>query len=155
MFFVEPIYNSAINIFANFLNISIKEKSLNMRNPLTPKFEVTAFLSFENEQYDGQVVLNMTEKLARHIYSCLVHETVQELNDEVRDAVGELLNMITGNAKEAFCLNGLHYHMSTPFVVIGREQLVKNIGEIPFISSMYWTSEGFFELSFSLNHKKG
>ncbi len=154
MHFVEPIYNSTINIFANFLDISLKEKSITMRNPLTPKFEVTAFLHFNSHDLEGQVVLNMTEKLALSIYKQLVNEEITELNEDVKDAVGEILNMITGNAKEEFCQSGLHYQMSTPFVVIGRDQFIKTIGDIPFISSMYWTSAGFFELSFSLYTKK-
>jgi len=153
MNYIEPIYNSTVNLFANYLDIAIKEKSINVRNPLTPKFEVTAFLSFDSDQLEGQVVINLTEKLARFIYKCLIHEEVAELNDEVRDAVGEILNMITGNAKEEFCQSGLHYQMSTPFVVIGRDQFIQTIGEIPFVSSMYWTSQGFFELSFSLYKK--
>jgi len=153
MGFVEPIFSATTRIFSDFLGIQVKEKSINVRNPLTPKFDVTAFLGISNETMEGQVILNMSGKLALHIYQKLLGETLEELNEQVRDSVGEILNMITGNAKSEFSESHLYYHLSTPFVVVGKDQVIQNVGSTPFVSSAYWTSAGFFELSFALSPK--
>ncbi|MCP4215183.1 MAG: hypothetical protein GY765_11020 [bacterium] len=151
--FVEPIYNSCVNLFSNFLNLDIREKSITMRNPLVPKFEISAMLGISNQAMEGKMVLNLSRKLALKIYEILVNEKVDEFSEEVKDAVGEILNMITGNAKKEFQHKNIYYHLSTPFIVEGKEQVIKNVGQHPFLSSIYWTSEGFFELCYTLYNR--
>ena len=150
---LDPILNSTVNVFKNFLNFEIKEKSLVSKKVLVPKFDISAFLDIYESDVEGKVVLNITKKLALEIYSTLVGETVNEVTDNVLDAVGEIINIITGNAKNEFQAKGLVYKLSTPFIVNGKEQIIKNTSAIPFLSTMYWTSSGFFELSFSLYQK--
>lgn len=151
--FIEPILNSTINIFQNYLGLDIKEKSLNVRNPLVPKFDVTAFLSIYNEYIEGKIVLNLSRKLALKVYEILVEEKAEEFDEGVKDSVGEILNIITGNAKNEFMSKGLNYQLSTPFIVDGKNQVIKNVGNTPFISTIYWSSEGFFDVCFTLYNK--
>ncbi|MCP4150248.1 MAG: hypothetical protein GY757_21045 [bacterium] len=152
--FIEPIYNSTINLFSNFLNLDIREKSITMRNPLVPKFEISALLGISNVDMEGKMVLNLSRKLALSIYEILLNEKIDEFSEEVKDAVGEILNMITGNAKKDFQKKNIYYHLSTPFIVEGKEQIIKNVGNHPFLSSIYWTSSGFFELCYTLYNRK-
>lgn len=148
--FIEPIFNSTINIFSNFLQLDIKEKGISMRNPLVPKFEISAILGISGDKLEGKIVLNLSKKLAMKIYEILLNEKTDEFNEYVKDAVGEILNMITGNAKGEFQDKNIYYRLSTPFIVEGKDQTIKNVGNTPFVSSIYWTSQGFFELCYTI-----
>ncbi|HNX98299.1 MAG TPA: chemotaxis protein CheX, partial [Candidatus Aminicenantes bacterium] len=77
-------------------------------------------------------------------------EEETEFTPAVQDALGEVVNMICGNAKAEFAKRGIYYKLSTPFIIVGRDQMIATLGEKPFLTSFYWTNEGLFELSFSL-----
>ncbi len=153
LYFVEPIHKSTVKVFSTFLGMEVKEKGINVRTPLAPKFEVSAFISFANQVSEGQLILNMSEKLARFIYKSLFQEEVDCMHAEIKDAIGEILNIIIGNAKEDLSQTGINFQLSTPFVIIGRDQFIDNAGNKAFVSSSYWSSEGFFELSFSVQNR--
>ena len=60
-----------------------------------------------------------------------------------------MVNIITGNAKADYSKMNLVYQLSTPYVIYGRNQIISNAGNDPFISSIYVTEAGFFEICLS------
>ncbi|MCP4149336.1 MAG: hypothetical protein GY757_16435 [bacterium] len=147
---IEPISYATLDVFSNYLNLDIKEKSIVSRERLLPRFEISILLDICFKESEGKVVLNMSKKLALKIYEILVKEKADDFNDDVKDAVSELTNMITGNAKNEYEKNGIYYKLSTPIVIDCKDQAIIYSKNITFLSSVYWTSEGFFELSFSV-----
>ncbi|MCP4221135.1 MAG: hypothetical protein GY765_41280 [bacterium] len=151
---MEPISYSTLNVFGNYLKLEIREKSVVTRDRLLPRFEISILLDiFLGKDIEGKVVLNLSKKLALRIYEILVDEKVDEFTAEVKDAVCEITNMITGNAKSEYEKNGIYYKMATPVVLNCKENTMVYAGKMPFLSSVYWTSEGFFDLSFSFIKK--
>lgn len=150
---IEPISYSTLRVFSEFLNLEIREKSVTTRNQLLPRFEITILLDIFFDDFEGKVVLNLSKRLALKIYEILLEEPVEDFNNEVKDAVAEVVNMITGNAKSEFEKHGIYYKLGTPLVVESREGVIISAMNMTFLSSVYWTSEGFFDLSFSLFKK--
>lgn len=150
---IEPISYSTLRVFSEFLNLEIREKSVTTRDKLLPRFEITILLDIFFDDFEGKVVLNLSRRLALKIYEILLEEPVEEFNNEVKDAVAEVTNMITGNAKSEFEKHGIYYKLGTPLVVESREGVIISAMNMKFLSSVYWTSEGFFDLSFSLFKK--
>lgn len=150
---IEPISYSALNVFSEFLKLEIREKSVTTREKLLPRFEISVLLDIFFDDIEGKVILNLSKKLALKIYEILLHEKVEEFNNEVKDAIAEVTNMITGNAKSEFENHGIYYKISTPVVLESREGVMIYSRNMTFLSSVYWTSEGFFDLSFSFFKK--
>lgn len=146
---IEPISYSTLKVFSEFLKLEIREKSVNIRDRLLPRFEVSVLLDIFFNDIDGKVILNLSKKLALRIYEILLDETATDFNNEVKDAIAEITNMITGNAKSEFENHGIYYKISTPVVLESREGVMIYARNMKFLSSVYWTSEGFFDLSFS------
>ena len=67
----------------------------------------------------GTVVLTMSEALAMKCASEMLMEEFTEMNDDVFDAVGELTNVIAGNAKAQ--LEDYKLNLSLPNVIFGRD----------------------------------
>jgi len=151
---IEPISYAALRVFSEFLNLEIREKSVTHRDQLIPRFEISIILDIFFEECEGKVILNLSKRLALKIYELLLNEKVEEFNNEVKDAVAEVTNMITGNAKSEFEKHGIYYKISTPVVLESREGVIIYARNMKFISSVYWTSEGFFDLSFSFYKKQ-
>jgi CheY-specific phosphatase CheX len=118
-----------------------------------PRFEISVLLDIFFKEFDGKVILNLSKKLALKIYEILLEEPVDEFNSEVKDAVAEITNMITGNAKSEFEKQGIYYKLATPIVLESREGVAIYAVNMKFLSSVYWTSEGFFDLNFSFFKK--
>ena len=67
----------------------------------------------------GTVVLTMSESLALKSASAMLMEEFKEFNHDVFDAVGELTNVIAGNAKAQ--LEEYRLSLSLPNVIYGRD----------------------------------
>ena len=67
----------------------------------------------------GTVVLTMSEALALKSASAMLMEEYKEFNADVFDAVGELTNVIAGNAKAQ--LEEYKLSLSLPNVIYGKE----------------------------------
>jgi len=67
----------------------------------------------------GTVVLNMSPQVALKAASVMLAEDVTEVNADVLDAVGELTNIIAGNAKAQ--LEQYDLRVSLPNVVTGND----------------------------------
>lgn len=150
---LEPISFAALKVFSEFLKLEIREKSVTSRDQLLPRFEISIILDIFFNEFEGKVILNLSKKLALKIYELLFNEPVEEFTKEVKDAVAEITNMITGNAKSEFENMGVYYKISTPVVLESREGVAIYARHMKFLSSVYWTSEGFFDLSFSFYKK--
>jgi chemotaxis protein CheX len=150
---IEPISYAALKVFSDYLKLDIREKSVTHREKLLPRFEISVLLDIFFDDIEGKVILNLSKRLAFKIYELLVDEKVDEFTSEVKDAVAEVTNMITGNAKSEFENHGIYYKIATPVVLESRQGVVIYAQGMKFLSSVYWTSEGFFDLSFSFFKK--
>jgi chemotaxis protein CheX len=150
---IEPISYAALKVFSELLKLDIREKSVTHREKLIPRFEISVLLDIFFAEIEGKVILNLSKRLALRIYEILLDERVEEFNNEVKDAIAEVTNMITGNAKSEFEKHGIYYKISTPLVLESRKGVIIYARNMEFLSSVYWTNEGFFDLSFSFFKK--
>jgi chemotaxis protein CheX len=74
--------------------------------------------------YNGLVSLHMPSTLALTATSSMIGVEVDNLGDDVTDAMGEIANMIAGSFKHHLSKSGLDTHISTPSVVYGKEYII-------------------------------
>ena len=74
----------------------------------------------------------------------------QEINDEIRDAVGELTNMISGAARNELGNEGYGFRTSIPIIVSGQKHAIKHQCNGQTIAIPFNTETGLFliEVSF-------
>jgi chemotaxis protein CheX len=85
------------------------------------------------------VVINLSEALALRMASGLIGEEMSELDEDCTDVVGEIANMIAGNAKTEFPVENCS--ISVPSVVIGKHRVAYPKG-VPIISVPCKTDDG-------------
>ena len=94
------------------------EKPYIKKEPV-PQYEVSSIIGLSGG-VGGCVVINMRESLALQLASELLGEEITELDDDCIDAIGEIANMIAGNAKTDF--PDENCSISVPSVVIGKHK---------------------------------
>lgn len=70
---------------------------------------------------NGMVSLHVPDKLALDFASGMLDTEVAVLDDDVRDAIGEIASMIAGAFKQYISPGGTDVRLSTPSVIAGRE----------------------------------
>ena len=92
----------------------------------------------------GSLALSFTASCIFAILSNMLGETYTELNDEIYDAVGELTNMISGDARKHLEAEGLIITAAIPTIISGRNHIIKHIVSGPSIIIPFSTAHGPF-----------
>ena len=73
---------------------------------------------------NGSVALSFSEKAILHVVSNMFGEACKEIDAEVQDAVGELSNMICGDARRLLAEGGMIFEGAIPTVITGKEHQI-------------------------------
>jgi len=82
----------------------------------------------------GFVSLTFSEEAILSIVSKMFGEEINEINDDVKDAVGEIVNMVCGQANNKFAEKGIQLKVLSHGIKEGDEHFLPNIEERPFMS---------------------
>lgn len=98
----------------------------------------------------GMLAVHWTRDLARDITSRLLGEDIGDAEEDIRDAIAEIVNMIAGGIKTAFSAEGKVLELSVPTTVTGNSYSVRSAGNASHIIIPFRTGNGHFwtELKF-------
>ena len=121
--YIQPFIKVCKNVFVEFLGLELEAKMpYFLEKEEVTEWDVSGIIGLTGEAR-GAVVLSMREDLAIKLTSILTGATHSGLDADVVDAVGEIINIIAGNAKqeleEAFKLI-----ISLPTIVKGKEHSI-------------------------------
>mgnify|MGYP001823077255 CR=1 FL=1 len=144
--YINPFVNAVIRLFKTMMTLPVKVGTPALNADARPHHDVCGVIDVSGE-VSGCVVVSMPEPLATTLASELLGDTIETLDEDCVDAVGEIANMIAGNAKTDF--PGGASAISVPQVVIGREKVVYP-DATPIISIPCETDEGPLHIDVAL-----
>jgi chemotaxis protein CheX len=80
----------------------------------------------------------------------MLMEEIQEMNQAVQDAIGEIGNIVVGDARRLLIQEGFHLNISIPTVVMGKGHVISRSGDVPCIAIPFRTEHGDFEVNVGL-----
>ena len=124
---MNPALNSALigatrDIFSGVLGCEVEDgKALEVAPAEdADRAEVSIVISFVGRQ-SGAFVFRCSHNMAITAASSMLGVAVAPGSEDLRDAVGELVNMIVGSAKTAYAATNESFKISVPTTVIGRD----------------------------------
>jgi len=99
----------------------------------------------------GSLALSFTASSIFAILSNMLGEPYTEMSDEILDAVGELTNMISGDARKRLEAEGLIITAAIPTIVSGKNHIIKHIIAGPSIIIPFSTAHGPFVVDVCLD----
>jgi len=99
----------------------------------------------------GSLALSFSERCIYKIVSNMLGENHCEINGEVRDAVGEITNMISGVARKKLEVQGYKVVAAIPTVVSGKDHAILHVMGGPSIIIPFETENGPFFVDVCLN----
>jgi chemotaxis protein CheX len=98
----------------------------------------------------GTISVTFTRKCILTIVSKMFGEEVTEINDEVKDAVGEILNIVSGHGRQKLQGMGKTLKGAIPTVITGKNHVITHITTKPIIAIPFNRENGDFTFEFCL-----
>jgi len=115
------------------------EDSYPLKEPVTTfHCSVTGMVGLAGT-YTGILSIHCPKPLALKVTSNMLGLEVDEVDDDVNDALGEIANMLGGYVKQILSKGGLDINLSIPTVIAGEDYTVNSMSDsdcviIPFIN---------------------
>ena len=118
--YVKPFVNATLNTFKAFVGFELVAGHPHFSGrTLTFDQDISAVIGLSGD-IRGAVVISMKKGFAIKLADTLVGTTHTELDDDIVDAVGEIVNIIAGNVKNEVP-GGERIVISLPTVIMGKE----------------------------------
>ena len=93
---------------------------------------------------EGSMAVSFSESCILKIVSNMLGEEYTEMNPDIVDAVGEITNMISGDARRILGELGISLEASIPTVIRGSGHILEHVANSPTIIIPFDTSHGEF-----------
>ncbi len=98
----------------------------------------------------GSIAVSFSKACATSIVRGMLGDDIQDLLQDVQDAVGEITNMVSGQARAGLAEMGITLQGSTPTVVLGEKHSIRHTANAPIIVIPFSTNAGDFTVEFCL-----
>lgn len=115
--YVNPFLQAASLVFSQLLQVNLIRGKTSIKTVLNPGQEIAIYIDVTGP-VTGRVIYSLTADAARKIFDRLMPGgSDQTFEQEYRDVLGEVANMITGNALNIFLSRNEFLDVSVPVVV--------------------------------------
>jgi chemotaxis protein CheX len=108
----------AQDVFSTMLMVELESEAavINQRLPLQSNLSAMIGLG---GGIRGVLAVHCPAAVAKAITSAFLGMEVDELDEDVKDAIGEIANMVAGNLKVSFAREGVDIELAIPTSVVG------------------------------------
>jgi chemotaxis protein CheX len=131
--FINPFVVAAQTVFKTMLNIELALGKPSLKEAKTTSGDVTGIMSMVGDK-KGTIAISFREKGALFVFNSLMGDDAAAICPEVVDAIGELTNIVSGQARKEFENAGVNLKASIPMVVVGKGVETNFITNLPIIS---------------------
>ncbi len=134
--YVNPFLNGTVNVLKTMAFVEPKPGKPYVKKDKKAIGDISGIIGLTGST-KGAVVVSFSKECALKVISSMMGEEYSELTDEVRDAVGEITNMISGDARRALSELGANFEAGIPTVIVGKGHEITSMGKgaclaIPF-----------------------
>ncbi len=142
---INPFINATINVLETMAFITVEAGKPYLKRDNVAVGDVTGVLGLTGIA-NGTISVTFEEECILTVVSNMFGETMKELNSEIADAVGELTNMISGQARRELEEMGKVFKAAIPSVVTGRDHTIIHYTDGPKIAIPFITKNGEFTI---------
>lgn len=114
--YITPFVSSIQNVFTTMLQLQVTVGDPRMKTGGIASHDVSGVIGMSGDVV-GSIVLSFPRETAESVVSLLSGERISIDSSDFADAIGELVNMVSGGAKAEFA--GKRVTISCPSVVVG------------------------------------
>ena len=146
---INPFINATLKVLETMALVKAKAGKPFLKKDTTARGDVSGIIGFTGET-NGTVSVSFDESCILKIVSSMFGEEIIEINSEITDAVGEITNMISGQARQELEGIGRTFHGAIPTVVTGKAHEIRTNTKGPKIAIPFDTAAGSFTIEVCL-----
>ena len=141
--FINPLVGAVVEVLKTMATIELNRGQPFIRQSTdtgSTKSDVSGIIAMNSDRFLGSMAICFEKSLALKAYENMLGTAAPDINDDVRDAVSEMTNIIFGNAKRDLNVAGHTIAPAIPSVISGpAHQIRHSVGGhrfcVPFSSS--------------------
>lgn len=141
--YINPVISATRTVFETMVGCTPNRTGLMLKETMTPRYELSAVIGVTGKAV-GTIVLSMARCTALEILNRMIGIEATEINADVRDAVGELTNVIAGTAKSQ--MEQLELSISIPSIISGKNHNVHYPSNVTPICIVFDSEIGPFSI---------
>lgn len=120
-------------LFETMIMIDLKYDDASLVDETQIRTDVIGMVSFTGK-YHGVIALFCSKKFALRVASTMLMTELTEFSGEVKDAIGEVSNMIAGTVKTKLTAQYGDMHLSIPIVIAGEGLSITAVNNNPVVA---------------------
>jgi len=109
--------------------------------------DVSAVVGLTGDK-SGSISISFSKKCAVSIVKNMLGDDIQDIVQDTKDAVGEITNMISGQARAGLAQMGLAMQASTPTIIFGDNHSISHVTSGSVVAIPFSTPHGDFTVEF-------
>jgi chemotaxis protein CheX len=140
---IQPFINATLTVLRTMAFTEAHAKPPYLKNENVAKGDVSGVIGMTGDA-SGSLSVSFPEPTILAIVSNMFAEEMAEVDDEIRDAVGEITNMISGQARKELEELGTSLESAIPTVISGLNHTIKHITSYPIVAITFRLDQGEF-----------
>ena len=146
---INPFINATMNVLETMAFLKSEAGKPYLKKDVVAKGDVTGIIGLTGVA-NGTIAVTFEENAILKVVSNMFGEEMTSLNHEVSDAVGEITNMISGQARRELEGLGKVFEAAIPSVITGKDHEVVHYTTGPIIAIPFRTEGGNFTIEVCL-----
>ena len=143
----KPFVQATINVLSSMTGLSPVPGKPYVKKTDKAQGDVSAIVGITGCK-SGAVALSFSQSCAIALVMGMLGDAIEDIIADTRDAVGEITNMISGQARATLSEMGLPLQGSTPSIVFGANHSLSFPGQGTTVAIPFETDYGAFTLEF-------
>ena len=143
----KPFINATISVLSTMAQVTPVPGKPYVKKNNVAQGDVSGLVGVTGEK-TGSVSISFTKVCAITIVKNMLGDDIQDLLQDVKDAVGEITNMISGQARAGLAEMGIVLQGSTPTVIMGDNHSISHVTNAPIMAIPFSTPNGDFTIEF-------
>lgn len=143
--YINPFVTATLHVLKTMAHTEVKAGNPFLKKEKLARGDVSGLIGLTGG-VSGTISVSFTERCILAIVGRMFGETLTAMNDEIGDAVGEIANMISGQARQALEKMGRPLQAAIPSVIMGKGHQITHITSHPVIAIPFDTDKGGFTI---------
>jgi chemotaxis protein CheX len=147
--YINPFIKATLYVLESISSMKVESKKIYLKKDNAARGDVSSIIGLSGD-LEGSVSVTFTENIILPLVSEMLDEEMTELDEDVKDAVGEIANMISGHARKSLESMGKSLKAAIPTVVIGKNHSISHITDKQILALPFMTEHGEFTIEVCL-----
>lgn len=145
----KAVIKAAQSVLSTMAGVDSQPGAPYVKKGLVAKGDVTGIIGITGDK-TGTISISFEKACAVAVVKKMLGADIGDILRDVQDAVGEITNMVSGQARAALDKQGVNLRSGTPSVIMGDNHTVQHITNAPIMAIPFTTPDGSFTVEFCM-----